>query len=745
MAAVAAAPSDADKNFLSVTDPLTNKTIKIPISAQGTIPASLFTGLRIKQTTPPSDNDADTVPLRLYDPGFKNTVVCRSKISEVDGENGNLYYRGYDVTELVENSSYLEVAYLLINGEMPTKAQYDNWTKSVMMHTYLHTEIERQMLTFRYDSHPMGMLIATIASLSTFHPDANPALQGDGLYMLPKVPADRQPTPVEASKISSAKMARLRAIYRMLGKVPTVAANAYRHRIGREYNPPMKDCTNYAENLLYMMDKLNEENYKPDPRLVRILDKIFILLAEHGSNCSTVMMRHLASSGVDPYTALSGASGALFGERKASAVIGMLRQIGKVENIQIFLSLVKRKQTFSGSVLDQGGSSSTASSRARPTRLMGFGHRIYKTHDPRVKICKGLALELFELMGKGDLGELALALEEAALNDEWFTKRGLYPNIDYWTAIVFHTLGFPPDMFPVLICVPRVAGFIAHWQESLDDPEYKIYRPRQIYVGEHHRPFEHRVDPPTAFAAGSGPAKTGKDGTSPTKPAAAATPAAANPTSPTGLAEPADLEATYVKSDPVAAKRRTKTFSTPADAAALAQLAELIRHEDKVASSATSGVPPTVGEEAEDGEFNTVASRLSLGPVSSWIVKNLFYGQTPPPTIQPPKPAVPKVPQVSPPANEDPAETAKRLAERLAKTQAEMRALMEEQQRLAAKVASTAAPASSNEGLGAPATVPTGRPISPNPIRGLSGSHPDLLAGSRSPRVLNKSATAEKK
>ncbi|KAI8849551.1 citrate synthase-like protein [Chytridium lagenaria] len=691
------APAEEDRNFLTVTDPLTNKSIKIPISHQGTIPASAFTGIRIKQTTPPAIIETDTVPLRLYDPGFKNTVVCRSKVSEVDGENGKLYYRGYDVEELVEKSNYLEVAYLLINGDLPSKDEFDNWNRSVMLHTYIHTEIERQMLTFRYDAHPMGMLISTIASLSTFHPDANPALQGDGLYMLPKIKA--------------AQGARTKAIVRMLGKVPTIAANAYRHRIGREYNQPSPGCLNYTENLLYMIDKLNEPDYKPDQRLVKILDKVFILLAEHGSNCSTVMMRHLASSGVDPYTALSGSAGALFGERKASAVIGMLRQIGKVENIQVFLSMVKRKQTITGSLSDPivtpDVSMKTKTQRSRPTRLMGFGHRIYKTHDPRVRICKGLAMELFELMGKG---------EEAVLADEWFVKRGLFPNIDYWSAMVFHTLGFPPDMFPVLVCIPRVAGFIAHWQESLDDPEYKIYRPRQVYIGEHHRPFE-RVEPPTPFTAGSNPAKTVPDDTT------------VESTDDTTT----DLEAVpYVSSDPVAARRRTKTFTS--DAAALAQLAEMIRKEEDERA---------VPDAASPGD--SVASRLAIGPVSSWIVKN-FFSQGAVSALQtPPVPAVVV-------KEDDAATAAKKIEERLAKAQAEMKSLIEEQQRLAAQVSRKTSSGSSANVLSTSGTP--NRAVSPTPptagnpalkAAASLGSQPDLLAGSRSPRVVARSVTNDKR
>ena len=295
---------------LTVTEPLSNATITIPISDQNSIPAAAFGQLKIPQTCPKPEQPDDKVPVRLFDPGFKNTAVCKSAISHIDGDKGKLFYRGYDVEELVEQSTFLEVAFLLIYGTLPSQSQYDAWVYKVMHHTYVHTEIEEQMLTFRFDAHPMGMLIATIASLSTFHPEANPALQGPNLYMKPKNASN--------DEINAADAARDKAIYRMLGKVPTIAANAYRHRQGRAYNPPMSHTSSYCENLLYMMDKLNEQDYRPDARLVRVLEKAFILLAEHGTNCSTVMMRHLGSSGVDPYTALSGASGALFGERKRS-------------------------------------------------------------------------------------------------------------------------------------------------------------------------------------------------------------------------------------------------------------------------------------------------------------------------------------------------------------------------------------------------------------------------------------------
>ncbi|KAJ3154556.1 hypothetical protein HDU86_004685 [Geranomyces michiganensis] len=464
----------ADTNYLTVKDLRTGLTVKVPIDVTtATIPGTAFSQLKITPTTPPPEDPGDKVPIRLYDPGLRNTTVSRSKVSlsvfNKETNSSRLLYRGYDVEELVEKSNYLEVAFLLIYGELPTAQEYEHWADAVMTHTYIHSDLEKQMTTFRHDAHPHGMLISTIASLSTFHPESNPCLKGSGMYMLPKAAPGKALSEEDEATAKEVRGSRNRITFRMLGKIPTIAANVYRHRLGRAYNHPMPNTMDYAENILYMMDKLNEQDYKPDPRLVKILNTMFILLAEQGSNCSTVFMRHLMSSGVDPYTALSGAAGALFGERKAAAVIGMLEHIGKVEKIQLFLTKFKRRDSLSG--LPSGN-------------LFGFGHRIYKTGDPRVRIAKKMAFQLFELMGKDHLAKLAIALEEATAKDEWFTTRGLYPNVDYWTAIVFHTLRFPPDMFPVLQTVPRVAGLVANCWESLDDPDYKIFRPRQIYTGE---------------------------------------------------------------------------------------------------------------------------------------------------------------------------------------------------------------------------------------------------------------------
>ncbi|KAJ3275160.1 hypothetical protein HDV01_001299 [Terramyces sp. JEL0728] len=461
---------------LTVKDPQTGTVVEIPVT-NNTIPATYFTKFKIAQTTPTPEKPGDTVPVRLLDPGFKNTAVCNSKISFVDGENSKLYYRGYDIEQLVENSSYLE-------------DELNDWTKNIMRHTYLHSQIERQMETFRYDAQyneinrsPMGIMIATIASLSTFHPDSNPAIQRDTMYMMPKIAPGAVPSLSELEQISTATNNRNKVIYRMLGKIPTIASNVYRHRLGRSYNHPKSNCDNYCENLLYMMDTLNERDYQPDPRLVQILDKMFIVIAEHGVNCSTVMMRHLASSGVDPYTALAGSAGALFGERKSTEVVDMLKKIGKVENIDAFLSSIKLSSR--SSIIAAGDTPS-----AKSSRLMGFGHRIYKNGDPRVKIFKKLTLQLYDILGCSEIARVGIALEEKVLADEWFVSRKLFPNIDFWTALAFYTLDFPSDMFPVWMFIPRVTGFIAHLVESLDDPEYKIFRPRQVYIGSDRREYE---------------------------------------------------------------------------------------------------------------------------------------------------------------------------------------------------------------------------------------------------------------
>eukprot|EP01017_Pseudomicrothorax_dubius_P016568 TRINITY_DN1878_c0_g1_i4.p1 TRINITY_DN1878_c0_g1~~TRINITY_DN1878_c0_g1_i4.p1 ORF type:complete len:467 (-),score=130.23 TRINITY_DN1878_c0_g1_i4:74-1474(-) len=389
----------------------------------------------------------DGEPLRSYDPGYMNTVCCTSRISYIDGDNGILEYRGYPIEQLAEKSSFLEVSFLLIYGELPSANELEYFTKRVMSHTFLHTDAGGMMKAFRYNAHPMGMFISTLAAISTFHPEANPALSGQTIYKSISV--------------------RNKQIHRLLGIVPTIAANAYRHREGRSYNKP-DASKGYVENFLFMLDRLAEHKYKPHPRLVRALEILFILHAEHELNCSTAAARHLSSSGVDVYTTMAGAASALYGPLHGGAneaVLRMLMEIGDVKNIPAFIEGVKNKKAL----------------------LFGFGHRIYKSYDPRAKIVKSLADEVFSIVGREPMIEVAMELEKIALSDPYFIERKLYPNVDFYTGIIYRAMGFPTDMFPLLFTIPRMAGWIAHWNEFLDDPENKIVRPRQHYVGSPRR------------------------------------------------------------------------------------------------------------------------------------------------------------------------------------------------------------------------------------------------------------------
>ena len=435
---------------LTVVDDRNGKKISIPVS-NGTIDAT----------------ELQKLGLRIYDPGFMNTAVCRSSVCFIDGDVGILRYRGYDIEELAEKSTFLEVAFLLIMGELPNKVQLEHWTEKVMKHTFVHENAFDLMKTFRYDAHPMGIVVSSLSAMSTFFPELNPALQGADLYI-----GDREK--------------QFKQVYRVLGKMPTIAANAYRHRIGRPYNYPRSDLT-YTENFLYMMDKLSESDYRPDPRLAKALDVLFILHAEHELNCSTAALRHLASSRVDPFTAVAGATGALYGPLHGGAneaVLRMLEAIEHVDNVPQFIEDVKN----------------------RKRKLMGFGHRVYKNYDPRARIVKSIADEVFSILGKDPLIDVAIALEQVALNDPYFIKRKLYPNVDFYSGLIYKAMGFPTDMFPVLFALPRAAGWLAHWVEMLDDPELRIYRPRQIYEGEDRRPFtplharkEAKVQSPSTF------------------------------------------------------------------------------------------------------------------------------------------------------------------------------------------------------------------------------------------------------
>eukprot|EP00696_Hemimastix_kukwesjijk_P007454 gnl/Hemi2/19430_TR6452_c0_g1_i1.p1 gnl/Hemi2/19430_TR6452_c0_g1~~gnl/Hemi2/19430_TR6452_c0_g1_i1.p1 ORF type:complete len:505 (-),score=108.12 gnl/Hemi2/19430_TR6452_c0_g1_i1:111-1625(-) len=420
------------KNTVTVTDDRTGKSVVIPIE-RDTISATALNPLN----------------LRLYDPAYQNTAVCKSAICYIDGDKGILEYRGYPIEELAEKSNFLEVSYLIINGELPNSSQLNEWTHNIQNHTFIHENMKALLSNFRYDSHPMGMLISSISALSTFYPEANPALQGE--------------------QVLQSASARNKQIFRILGKVPTLAACAYRHRIGREYNNPNAQL-GYTENFLHMMDKLTDDDQSPHPVIAHALDVLFLLHAEHELNCSTAAMRHIASSGVDPYTAVAGAAAALYGPLHGGAnelVLRMLEKIGSKDKIPAFIEGVKQKKE----------------------KLFGFGHRIYKNYDPRAKIVRKIAYEVFEVLGKEPLIDLAIKLEEAALTDDYFISRKLYPNVDFYSGLIFRSMGFPTDMFPVLFTIPRTAGWLAHWLESREEPNARIWRPRQVYVGSERRAF----------------------------------------------------------------------------------------------------------------------------------------------------------------------------------------------------------------------------------------------------------------
>jgi citrate synthase len=420
------------KDTLTITDNRTGKTYEIPVEYD-TIRAIELRQIKV--------ND-DDFGMMVYDPAYLNTASCKSNITCIDGSEGILRYRGYPIEQLAEQSHFLEVAYLLIHGDLPTQAQLDFWTNRIMRHTYIHEDLAEQMKSFRYDAHPMGMLISAIAAMSTFHPKAN---RFDDLKI------------------------REKQIWRILGKLPTIAAFAYRIRIGRPFNYP--DSTlGYTGNFLYMLDFMGEHDYEVNPVLARALDVLFILHADHEQNCSTSTMRAVGSSRVDPYSAMAGAAAALYGPLHGGAneaVLRMLTEIGSVSNIPAYVDRVKKGEM----------------------RLMGFGHRVYKNYDPRASIIKRIAHEVFEVTGTNSLLDIALELERIALEDEYFVSRKLYPNVDFYSGIIYQAMGFPVDMFPVLFAIPRAAGWLAQWCEMVDDPEQRIARPRQIYLGHGKRDY----------------------------------------------------------------------------------------------------------------------------------------------------------------------------------------------------------------------------------------------------------------
>jgi len=417
---------------ITITDNRTGKQYELPIE-QGTIKAM---DLRQIRTGP------DDFGLMTYDPAFQNTAACRSRITYIDGDQGILLYRGYPIEELAEHSTFLETSYLILFGELPDAAQLAAWTHEITLHTMLHENIKKFMEGFQYDAHPMGILLSTVGCLSTIYPDAK--------------------------RISSEESRRLQ-IRRLIAKVPTIAAWAYRHSIGRPYNYPDNDLS-FTGNFLNMLFKMTELKYRPHPVLERALDILFILHADHEQNCSTSAMRGIGSSQADPYSALAGAAAALAGPLHGGAneaVLRMLKEIGHVSRVPDFISRVKRGEG----------------------RLMGFGHRVYKSYDPRARIIKRTADQVFAVTGRNPLLDIALELERIALEDDYFVSRKLYPNVDFYSGLIYQAMGFPVDMFAVLFAIPRTAGWLAQWDEMLRDTDQKIARPRQIYEGAAKRPY----------------------------------------------------------------------------------------------------------------------------------------------------------------------------------------------------------------------------------------------------------------
>jgi citrate synthase len=417
---------------LTITDNRTGKTYEVPIT-HDTIKALDLRKIKVKE---------DDFGLMTYDPGFMNTASTKSTITYIDGDLGILEYRGYPIADLAEKSNFLEVAYLIMYGELPNKEQYGQWVHEITHHTFLHENIKQLMHAFRYDAHPMGMFISTVAALSTFYPEGNNIEDPNS---------------------------RHKQIIRLIAKVPTIAAFSYRHSRGLPYVYPDNDLS-YAGNFLNMLDKMTQVKYTPKPALEHALDVLFILHADHEQNCGTAAMRVIGSSQPDPYSAVAGAAGALYGPLHGGAneqVLRMLMEIGHLKNVHDFITRVKNKETL----------------------LYGFGHRVYKNYDPRARIVKQVADEVFEVTGRNPLLDIALELERIALEDEYFVSRKLYPNVDFYSGIIYQAMGFPVSMFPVLFAIPRTVGWLSQWVELLNDPDQKIARPRQIYLGERTRDF----------------------------------------------------------------------------------------------------------------------------------------------------------------------------------------------------------------------------------------------------------------
>ena len=420
------------KNTLSVTDNRTGKTYELPIE-NDTVKATDLRQIRVK------DEDFG---MMSYDPAFGNTASCKSKVTFIDGEKGILRYRGYPIEDLAKKSSFLEVGYLLIHGELPNKSQHDSWVHDITHHTYMHENIKKFMDGFRYDAHPMGMLLATVGALSTFYPKAKDIFD------------------IEVQKLE---------IRRLIAKMPTIAGFSYRQIMGLPYVYPDNELS-YCGNFLSMMFKMTEAKYEPNPAIEKAIDVLFILHADHEQNCSTSAMRNVASSQPDPYSAAAAAIAALYGPLHGGAneaVLEMLADIGSVDKIPQYIERAKKGEF----------------------RLMGFGHRVYKAYDPRAAIIKDIAHDVFEVTGKNPLLDIALELERIALEDDYFVRRRLYPNVDFYSGLIYQSIGLPTSMFTVLFAIARTTGWLAQWLELLNDPETRIARPRQVYLGEDERKY----------------------------------------------------------------------------------------------------------------------------------------------------------------------------------------------------------------------------------------------------------------
>lgn len=420
------------KETLSIVDNRTGRSYELPIE-HGTIRAMELRQIKV---------DEGDFGIMSYDPGFKNTASTKSTITYINGEEGILRYRGYPIEQLAENCTFLEVAYLILFGELPNREELAEWQQEITLHTLIHENMKGLFEDFRYDAHPMGMLISGVSALSTFYPEAKNVLDAEN---------------------------RLLQIKRLIAKMPTLAAFAYRFSNGQPVNYPNNELS-YAGNFLNMMFKMVEPTYEPDPALERALDVLFILHADHEQNCSTTTMRVVGSSHADPYNAVAGAAAALFGPLHGGAnerVIRMLTEIGDVENVPAYVERVKNGEF----------------------RLMGFGHRVYKNYDPRARIIKEVAADVFEVTGRNPLLDIALELERIALEDDYFVSRRLYPNVDFYSGIIYQAMGLPTSMFPVMFAIPRTVGWLAQWQELLADSEQAIARPRQIYTGSGEREF----------------------------------------------------------------------------------------------------------------------------------------------------------------------------------------------------------------------------------------------------------------